>query len=481
MSAPALTPPVDLVPRRAARAAARPCRAAAARPAVRWERRLLAIARLAGLPLPLRARSPSWWSSPSTGRGRPPSGRASPSTGTCACRSNDLILRSVKNSLIVATLTTARRHRRRHPGGARPRARHEFRGQAARRRPLLYLPIIIPEIVIGAALVTFFGVVGLRLSLWTVVIAHVVFCDLLRGDRRARAPRRLRPFARGGGPRPRRAGRCDTFRRVTLPLILPGIVAGALLVFTISIDDYVITSFVAGVGATTLPLQIYSMLKVGVTPEVNAVSTLLLVAHRRADRRRPATAAGADSEGGTRNEPIQAALSTLARRSRSLVSPLSPARGGCGAPEGRRAPAAPRRRSRQAQHLHLVGLPAAGGHRRVLATSTGIKVNFDLYDSNEALLEKLQSGVADYDLVVPSDYMVKILVAEKLIQPLDHARLPNIANLDPRFLDKKFDPKNRLLAALLLGHDRLRLQQGEARPGRQLAGDLRCRSTRAAS
>jgi spermidine/putrescine-binding protein len=73
---------------------------------------------------------------------------------------------------------------------------------------------------------------------------------------------------------------------------------------------------------------------------------------------------------------------------------------------------------------------------------TGIKVNFDTYDSNEALLEKLQSGVADYDLVVPSDYMVRILVAEKLIQPLDHTKLPNIANLDPRFLDKKFDAKN---------------------------------------
>ena len=73
------------------------------------------------------------------------------------------------------------------------------------------------------------------------------------------------------------AGPFDTFRRVTLPIILPGIVAGALLVFTLSIDDYVITSFVAGVGATTLPLQIYSMLKVGVTPEVNAVSTLLLL------------------------------------------------------------------------------------------------------------------------------------------------------------------------------------------------------------
>ena len=74
------------------------------------------------------------------------------------------------------------------------------------------------------------------------------------------------------------AGPVQTFFRVTLPLLLPGIVAGALLVFTISIDDYVVTSFVAGVGATTLPLQIYSMVKVGVTPEVNAVSTLLILA-----------------------------------------------------------------------------------------------------------------------------------------------------------------------------------------------------------
>jgi spermidine/putrescine-binding protein len=77
------------------------------------------------------------------------------------------------------------------------------------------------------------------------------------------------------------------------------------------------------------------------------------------------------------------------------------------------------------------------------AQKTGIKVNFDLYDSNEALLEKLQSGVADYDVVVPSDYMVRILIAEKLIQPIDHAKLKNLGNLDPRFLDKKFDPKNQ--------------------------------------
>ena len=73
---------------------------------------------------------------------------------------------------------------------------------------------------------------------------------------------------------------------------------------------------------------------------------------------------------------------------------------------------------------------------------TGIKVNYDTYDSNEALLEKLQSGVADYDIVVPSDYMVKILINQKLIQAMDRARIADFGNLDPRFLNKKFDPNN---------------------------------------
>jgi spermidine/putrescine transport system substrate-binding protein len=102
------------------------------------------------------------------------------------------------------------------------------------------------------------------------------------------------------------------------------------------------------------------------------------------------------------------------------------------------------------------GAPAAAGELNIYVWSayfppeiidafskqTGIKVRFDLYDSNEALLEKLQSGVADYDLVVPSDYMVRILIAEKLIQPLDKSKLANVANLDPRFLNQEFDPGN---------------------------------------
>ena len=187
---------------------------------------------------------------------------------------NDLIQAAVRNSLIVGVVSTAAAT---VIGTlvALALGRHAFRG-AGFTRSLLYLPIIIPEIVLGAALVTFFGVTAFRLSLWTVVIAHIVFCisyvAIVVRARLSGFDRSLEEAALDLG-----AGPWQTFWRVTLPLIMPGIVAGALLSFTISIDDYVITSFVAGVGATTLPLQIYSMLKVGVTPEVNAVSTLLLI------------------------------------------------------------------------------------------------------------------------------------------------------------------------------------------------------------
>jgi spermidine/putrescine transport system permease protein len=186
---------------------------------------------------------------------------------------NELILSSVRNSLIVGAASTAAAT---VIGTlvALALGGYEFRGKGFTRN-LLYLPIIIPEIVLGAALVTFFGVVTFRLSLWTVVIAHIVFSisyvAIVVRARLSGFDRSLEEAALDLGARP-----VQTFWRVTLPLIAPGIVAGALLSFTISIDDYVITSFVAGVGATTLPLQIYSMLKVGVTPEVNAVSTLLL-------------------------------------------------------------------------------------------------------------------------------------------------------------------------------------------------------------
>lgn len=142
-------------------------------------------------------------------------------------------------------------------------------------RGLLYLPIVIPDVVLGVALLALFGFTGTRLSIWTVVLAHLSFCvsyvAIVVRARLAGIDPALEEAAMDLG-----AGPVGTFARVTLPLIAPGIVAAGLLVFIVSLDDYVVTSLVAGPGSTTLPLKVYSMLRVEVTPEVNAVCTVML-------------------------------------------------------------------------------------------------------------------------------------------------------------------------------------------------------------
>lgn len=143
--------------------------------------------------------------------------------------------------------------------------------------PLLVLtPVAMPEILLGVSLLLFFRqVLDLTLGFFSILAAHVTFSigfvAVIVRARLAGMDEGLLEAARDLGATP-----WMTFRRVTFPLILPALVAGFLMSFTLSIDDFVITFFVAGVGVTTLPLQIYSMIKVAVTPEVNAVSTLLM-------------------------------------------------------------------------------------------------------------------------------------------------------------------------------------------------------------
>jgi spermidine/putrescine transport system permease protein len=143
--------------------------------------------------------------------------------------------------------------------------------------PLLVLtPIAIPEILMGVSLLIFFVLLNFTLGLVSVALAHIAFCigfvAIVVRARLAGMDESLTEAARDCGATPWQA-----FRRVTLPLIMPGVIAGALMAFTLSIDDFVITFFTAGAGTVTLPLQIYSMIKIAVTPEVNAVSTLLML------------------------------------------------------------------------------------------------------------------------------------------------------------------------------------------------------------
>jgi spermidine/putrescine transport system permease protein len=142
---------------------------------------------------------------------------------------------------------------------------------------LALAPVAMPELLLGVSLLLFFRqVLDLTLGFVSILIAHITFSigfvAVIVRARLAGMDESIFEAARDLGATP-----WATFRRITLPLILPALVAGFLMAFTLSIDDFIITFFVAGVGVTTLPLQIYSMIKVAVTPEINAVSTLLLL------------------------------------------------------------------------------------------------------------------------------------------------------------------------------------------------------------
>ncbi len=137
------------------------------------------------------------------------------------------------------------------------------------------LPIMIPEIVLGMSFLVTFTFVGLSLGIFTMMLAHITFCIpyvfIIVKSRLLALDPQLEEAARDLGARPWRV-----FMDITMPLIFPAVLAGMLLAFAMSLDDVIISFFVTGPGAQTLPLRIYSSLKVGVTPEINAMCTVML-------------------------------------------------------------------------------------------------------------------------------------------------------------------------------------------------------------
>ena len=158
--------------------------------------------------------------------------------------------------------------------------RYRFRGKTVA-DSAIYAATVMPEIVVGVSLLVFFVAtfvpMGIQLGIVTIVIAHVAFTisfvTIVVRARLSGMDQSLEEAAQDLGANP-----VTTFLRVTLPLILPGVMAGALLAFTLSLDDFVITFFVSGVGSSTLPLEIWSMIKFGPSPVINALSTVVLVA-----------------------------------------------------------------------------------------------------------------------------------------------------------------------------------------------------------
>ncbi len=203
------------------------------------------------------------------------------------------IWHALRNTLVVAGSATLASM---VLGTAAAFALHRFAGSRLQKihYGLIYTPLVLPEILMGLSLLLFFVALKVQLGLATIAVAHVTFCISYVA---LTVLARLQDFdfsiveaAQDLG-----AGWWTTLWRVLVPMLAPGILAGGLLAFTLSIDDFVISFFTAGPGSTTLPIKIYSMIKHGSPPLINALSTLLLLvtfasvaASQRLARREPA-------------------------------------------------------------------------------------------------------------------------------------------------------------------------------------------------
>jgi spermidine/putrescine transport system permease protein len=155
-------------------------------------------------------------------------------------------------------------------------ARHRFRGRTAL-EAFLYVPLVTPEIVVGISLLILFVLLGFPLGITTITIAHIAFCIsfvvVVVLARLQGMDEHLEEAAMTLG-----ADEITTFWKITVPLLWPGIISGSLLAFTMSFDDFVITSFVSGTGSSTLPIVVYGMVRKNIEPSINAISTIILVA-----------------------------------------------------------------------------------------------------------------------------------------------------------------------------------------------------------
>ena len=153
-------------------------------------------------------------------------------------------------------------------------ARYEFPGKKLY-RGVAYLPLIIPDIAIAVATLVCLAAFAIPLSLWTIVAAHIVFClayvGLVVSSRLTNLDPHLEEAALDLGATPTQA-----FIQVLLPQLMPGILAGCLLAFVLSLDDFLISSFTAGSGSNTLPMEIFSRIRTGVKPDINALSVMLI-------------------------------------------------------------------------------------------------------------------------------------------------------------------------------------------------------------
>lgn len=305
------------------------------------------------------------------------------------------------------------------------------------------IPMINPDIITGISLMLMFVFVGrlfgaaTSLSFWTMLIAHVTFClpyVILQVLPKLRQMDRALPEAAMDlGCTPLQA-----FMKVEIPEIMPGVVTGFIMAFTLSLDDFVISYFTSGNGFETLPIRIYSMTKKTVTPKMYALATiiffvilaLLILTNLVDDEAKPRKA--------------KRARAHTERAAAGVIGGVLVAAGIAVFVLGGRGT--------QELNVYNWGEYISDGSDDSLNTIEAfeqwyeetygrkVKVNYTTFASNEDMYAKLSSGAVSFDVVIPSDYMIARMRDEGMLLPLDFDNIPNYANIDESFRGLFYDP-----------------------------------------
>ena len=314
---------------------------------------------------------------------------------------------------------------------------------------LTNIPMTNPDIVTGVSLSLLFVFVGSNLlghkeslNFWTLLIAHVTFSlpyvILNVMPKLRQMDSSLTDAAMDLGCTPAQA-----FFKVTLPEIMPGILAGGIMAFTMSLDDFVISYFVTGTGFITLPVEIYSYTRKPIQPKVYAMFTLLFglifilmltmnLLQIRADKRRTENRARVESKQMKIFKRVAAIACVIALLIGGAFLVFSA------------------RQETITLNVYNWGMNIADGSDDTLDIIAAfqeayphIKVNYSTYDSNETLYTKLSNGGITVDVIIPSDYMIARMINEDMLLELDFDNIPNYGYIDENFKNTAYDPENK--------------------------------------
>ncbi len=307
------------------------------------------------------------------------------------------------------------------------------------------IPMTNPDIITGISLMLMFVFVGrlfgasTSLNFWTMLIAHVTFClpyvILQVLPKLQQMDKSLPEAAMDLGCTPLKA-----FLKVELPEIMPGIVTGAIMAFTLSLDDFVISYFTAGNGFTTLPIRIYGMTKKTVTPKMYALATIIFFVTLTLLLLNNVV----DNDGVKKEKKETGKVKRVAMIVLAVIIALI---GSVGIFAGRKETVT--------LNVYNWGEYISDGSEGTFDTirefekwyeeTYGVKmvVNYDTYTSNEDMYNKISSGAVSYDVIIPSDYMIARMADEGMLEELNFDNIPNYSNIDENFRGLYYDKDNR--------------------------------------